>query len=84
MKLRPDWLHLTLIREGFWFEILAGNQDEHFSFQPDSYQLQMMETMTLGFFPPLGVWEAHAQGAVRQLIESRAQQPWEVMIRVRF
>ena len=25
-KYQPDWLHPTSIREGFWFDILAGNK----------------------------------------------------------
>ncbi len=34
---QPDWPHLTSIREGFWFDILARNPNDHFSFQPDSH-----------------------------------------------
>ncbi len=36
-KYQPDGLHLTSMREGFRFDILAGNTVVYFSFQPDSH-----------------------------------------------
>ena len=35
-KYQSGWLHLTSIREGCWFDILAGNENDYFCFQPDS------------------------------------------------